>query len=180
MFTALSTLLSSSLLFPSLCAHSLFHFSVCIFLSLHVSPAFLVFSSSSSFFLSSTLYLPLLSLVLRTCRWHGAWPDKVIPQCRGLPGRDSLDTVSPLLARFKLQREGRTPSRAWGGKEEKIGKKRRGRKKENWNKSFEKPEDGTNVQIQKGVPAYSPLLNETRRRGSFFNVLCFIPFLEHL
>lgn len=105
MFTALSTLLSSPFHIP-------FSISVCVFLSLHVSLAF-------SFFF---FYLPLpicfslsLSLVLRTCRWHGAWPDKVIPQCRGLPGRDSLDTVSPLLAGGMLQREGR-PELEWGGK----------------------------------------------------------------
>ncbi len=103
-------------LFPSFYAH-LFSVSVCMSPS-PVSPC------------------PPLSvsfpLVLRTCRWHGAWPDKVIPQCRGLPGRDSLDTVSPLLARCRLQREGR-PEPEWGGKKKKKG---RGRKKENWNKSF--------------------------------------------
>lgn len=97
-------------------------------------PGFPCFFFFFFFFLSSTLYLPLLSLVLRTCRWHGAWPDKVIPQCRGLPGRDSLDTVSPLLARFKLQREGRrTPSegvrrkgRENRGKREEVERKRTG------------------------------------------------------
>lgn len=98
-----------SFIFPSFPLHSMhIHFQfLCLYVP--VSPCLPGFpcpapSLSASF-----------SLVLRTCRWHGAWPDKVIPQCRGLPGRDSLDTVSPLLARCRLQREGR-PELEWGGK----------------------------------------------------------------
>lgn len=99
--------------YPSfvLFSHPFFHFCVCV----SVSPCLPDF-----FFFFFYLPLPIcfslsLSLVLRTCRWHGAWPDKVIPQCRGLPGRDSSDTVSPLLAGGMLQREGR-PELEWGGK----------------------------------------------------------------
>lgn len=62
------------------------------------------------------LYLSL-SPFLRTCRWHGAWPEKAIPHCWGLPGRDSLGTVSLLLARSSLPRGGR-PEPTSGGKKE--------------------------------------------------------------
>lgn len=115
--------------------HNPFFIYVCVCIPVPPClPGFPCFFFFFFFFLSSTLYLPLLSLVLRTCRWHGAWPDKVIPQCRGLPGRDSLDTVSPLLARFKLHREGRrTPSegvrrkgRENRGKREEVERKRTG------------------------------------------------------
>lgn len=111
------------------------------------------------FLFSLSIYL-FFFLIGRTCRWHGAWPDKVIPQYWGLPERDSLDTVSPLLARCRLQREGR-PELEWGVRESqeqtdkyiyKVAKVLSETKR--WNQC-------SNVH---GVPAYS---NVTLRREYF-------------
>lgn len=56
---------------------------------------------------------------------RGLGPDKVIPQCRGLPGRDSLDAVSPLLAGCRLQREGKDRAGVRKEKTEKQGVRER-------------------------------------------------------
>jgi len=104
------------------------------------------------------------SLVLRTRRWHGAWPDEVIPQCRGLPGRDSLDTVSPLLARCRLQREGR-PEPEWGGKKEQWGRGKAGRKRPR-KKSFRNQRMEPMFKYTQSS-SIDHLLNETQRRRYF-------------
>lgn len=145
---------------PSFHAHP-FSISVCVCVYVPVSPCLPGFPCF--FFLSSSLYLPLFSLVLRTCRWHGAWPDKVIPQCRGLPGRDSLDTVSPLLARCGLQGEGR-PELEWGEEKEKWGRGR-GRRKETWHTALTR---GWNqCSNANRVPVYSACLMRLRGQGTF-------------
>lgn len=153
-FFALFTLLSSLLHFP-------FPISPCAFPSLHVP--------SASLFFSPLFYLPLsicfiLSLILGTCRWHGAWPDKVIPQCRGLPGRDSLDTVSLPLAGGRLQRE-RRPELEWGGEEERknrgeVERERTGMKL-CWNQKMEQM-----FKCEWSSCVWHSL-NETQRRGDF-------------
>lgn len=143
----LSPLILSSPLFPFT---SLFHVCMWMFLSLLGFPCF---------FLSPSLYLPLSLSFSGHADDTGAWPDKVIPQSRGLPGRDSLDTVSPLLARCRLQREGR-PELESGGKK---GKKKGGEGEV----VKTRPEDGTNVQMQTEFQLYSICLMRLRREGTF-------------
>lgn len=149
------SLQSVHIVFPFLCVH------------VPVSPCP---SGFHWFFFSISLSLSAsFSLVLRTRRWHGAWPDKVIPQRRGLPGRDSLDTVSPLLARCRLQRgrETHAPVRREEGRGRNGGSGKR-QEERDWAK---KGAFGN----QRMEPMFKYIhsssidhfVNEARRRGQF-------------